>query len=48
MSEWPWHSLGRLPDGLFVPTAQCLTAWHPDLLIDHPPAYFYPFTTPDA
>lgn len=43
MSDWRWHSLDQLPDGLFVPTAQCLTAWRPGLPIDHPPAHFYPF-----
>jgi 8-oxo-dGTP pyrophosphatase MutT (NUDIX family) len=48
MSDWRWHRLDELPDGLFVPTAQSLTAWRPDLPIDHPPAHFYPFTTPKS
>ncbi|MFD6334842.1 NUDIX domain-containing protein [Streptomyces niveus] len=43
MSDWHWYPLDRLPDGLFIPTAQSLTVWRPDLLIDHPPAHFYPF-----
>ncbi|MEU9190667.1 NUDIX hydrolase [Streptomyces sp. NPDC048484] len=46
MSDWRWYSLDQLPDGLFVPSAQCLTAWRPDLPIDHPPARFYPFAIP--
>lgn len=42
MSDWRWFPLDDLPDGLFVPSAQCLTAWRPGLPIEHPPARFYP------
>ncbi|WP_328580446.1 bifunctional class I SAM-dependent methyltransferase/NUDIX hydrolase [Streptomyces sp. NBC_00370] len=38
---WPLHAL---PQPLFVPSAQCLTAWKPSLPIDHPPANFQPYT----
>lgn len=42
VGDWRWWPLDRLPDGLFVPSAQCLTLWRPDLPIDHPPARFHP------
>ncbi|AQW54409.1 bifunctional class I SAM-dependent methyltransferase/NUDIX hydrolase [Streptomyces violaceusniger] len=50
VGEWAWHPLDRLPDGLFVCSAQILTAWCPDLAIDHTPAHFTPFAhdTPTA
>lgn len=50
VEEWAWHPLDQLPDGLFVCSAQILTAWRPDLPIDHTPAHFTPFTddTPAA
>ncbi|MFE5162676.1 NUDIX domain-containing protein [Streptomyces sp. NPDC056697] len=50
VGEWAWHPLDQLPDGLFVCSAQILTAWRPDLAIDHTPAHFTPFThgTPTA
>lgn len=38
MSDWHWYPLDQLPDGLFIPTAQSLTVWRPDLQIDHPHA----------
>lgn len=40
---WPRDALPRM---LFVPSSQCLTAWHPDLPLDHPPAHFQPFAAP--
>ncbi|MFE2738177.1 NUDIX domain-containing protein [Streptomyces sp. NPDC059349] len=43
VGDWAWHPLDRLPDGLFVCSAQILTAWRPDLPIDHTPAHFTPF-----
>lgn len=43
VGDWAWHPLDQLPDGLFVCSAQILTAWRPDLPIDHAPAYFTPF-----
>ncbi|GGN79839.1 hypothetical protein GCM10011579_064740 [Streptomyces albiflavescens] len=43
VSDWRFYPLDQLPDGLFDPSAQCLTAWRPDLSIDHPPARFHPF-----
>ncbi|MFE4676230.1 NUDIX domain-containing protein [Streptomyces sp. NPDC056723] len=43
VGDWAWHPLDRLPDGLFVCSAQILTAWRPDLPIDHTPAQFTPF-----
>ncbi|MEU2427268.1 NUDIX domain-containing protein [Streptomyces sp. NPDC007851] len=42
VGDWRWFPLDDLPDGLFVPSAQCLTAWRPGLAIEHPPARFYP------
>ena len=51
VGDWAWHPLDRLPDGLFVCSAQILTAWRPDLPIDHAPAYFTPYahgTPPSA
>ncbi|MER6913850.1 NUDIX hydrolase [Streptomyces sp. NPDC000594] len=46
VGTWRWHPLDALPDGLFIPSAQCLTLWRPDLPIDHPPARHYPLRTP--
>ncbi|MFD4022337.1 NUDIX domain-containing protein [Streptomyces sp. NPDC058576] len=43
MGHWAWYPLDQLPDGLFVCSAQILTAWRPDLPIDHPAAYFAAF-----
>ncbi|MEW2163764.1 bifunctional class I SAM-dependent methyltransferase/NUDIX hydrolase [Streptomyces sp. NPDC007084] len=51
VGDWTWYSLGHLPDGLFVCSAQILSAWRPDLPIDHTPAHFTPFahnSTPAA
>ncbi|MFC9543055.1 NUDIX domain-containing protein [Streptomyces sp. NPDC056956] len=43
VGDWAWHPLDQLPDGLFVCSAHILTAWRPDLPIDHTPAHFTPF-----
>ncbi|MGI5457637.1 bifunctional class I SAM-dependent methyltransferase/NUDIX hydrolase [Streptomyces sp. CA-249302] len=42
VAEWRWHRLDALPGPLFVPSAQVLSCWRPDLPIDHPPAHRYP------
>ncbi|MDX2702809.1 NUDIX domain-containing protein [Streptomyces sp. PA03-6a] len=42
VGDWRWWPLDRLPNGLFVPSAQCLTTWHPDLPIEHLPARLHP------
>ncbi|MEU3185748.1 NUDIX domain-containing protein [Streptomyces sp. NPDC006923] len=39
VGEWHWTGTDELPSPLFVPSAQILTAWRPDLDIDHPPAH---------
>lgn len=43
VGNWRWWPLDALPPGLFACSAQILTAWRPDLPIDHPPAHFTPF-----
>lgn len=43
VGDWAWYPLDQLPDGLFVCSAQILTAWQRDLPIDHPPAHFTAF-----
>ncbi|MEU3299799.1 bifunctional class I SAM-dependent methyltransferase/NUDIX hydrolase [Streptomyces sp. NPDC006678] len=43
VGDWAWYPLDQLPDGLFECSAQILTAWRPDLPIDHTPAHFTPF-----
>lgn len=43
VGDWRWYPLDRLPPSLFVCSAQSLTAWRPDLPIDHAPARFAPF-----
>ncbi|SEC17293.1 ADP-ribose pyrophosphatase YjhB, NUDIX family [Streptomyces sp. 3213] len=43
VTDWRWWPLDSLPSGLFECNAQVLTAWRPDLPIDHPPAHFTPF-----
>ncbi|MGA5018939.1 bifunctional class I SAM-dependent methyltransferase/NUDIX hydrolase [Streptomyces griseoincarnatus] len=45
VGDWAWYPLDQLPDGLFVCSAQILTAWRPDLPIDHPPAHFTRFAS---
>ncbi|MFJ2008170.1 bifunctional class I SAM-dependent methyltransferase/NUDIX hydrolase [Streptomyces chartreusis] len=43
VGDWAWYPLDQLPGELFVCSAQILTAWRSDLLIDHPRAHFTPF-----
>ncbi|CAL2068635.1 NUDIX hydrolase [Streptomyces sp. TR1341] len=43
VGDWAWYPLDKLPDGLFVCSAQILTAWRPDLPIAHTPAHFTPY-----
>ncbi|MDX2936798.1 bifunctional class I SAM-dependent methyltransferase/NUDIX hydrolase [Streptomyces ipomoeae] len=45
VGDWRWYPLDQLPNGLFTPSAQCLTAWRPTLPIDHTPAEYTPFAT---
>ncbi|MGW4170098.1 bifunctional class I SAM-dependent methyltransferase/NUDIX hydrolase [Streptomyces chartreusis] len=46
VGDWRWWPLDALPSGLFVCSAQILTAWRPGLPLDHPPAHFTPFAGP--
>jgi ADP-ribose pyrophosphatase YjhB (NUDIX family) len=46
VGDWRWYALDRLPQELFVCSAQALTAWRPDLPIDHTPAHFTPYALP--
>lgn len=48
VGEWTWYRLDELPQGLFVCSAQILTAWRPDLPVDRAPAHFTPFRTGDG
>ncbi|EYT83254.1 methyltransferase [Streptomyces sp. Tu 6176] len=53
VGDWDWYPLDGLPDGLFVCSAQILTAWRPGLPVDHTPAHFTPYASraprsPDA
>ncbi|MFE3854142.1 NUDIX domain-containing protein [Streptomyces griseorubiginosus] len=43
VGDWRWFPLDRLPENLFVCSAQGLTAWRPELPIDHAAAHFTPF-----
>ncbi|MFE7903066.1 NUDIX domain-containing protein [Streptomyces sp. NPDC057424] len=45
VGRWRWFALDRLPEQLFVCSAQALTAWRPGLPIDHAPARFTPYDT---
>ncbi|MGW5618362.1 bifunctional class I SAM-dependent methyltransferase/NUDIX hydrolase [Streptomyces sp. NPDC003877] len=45
VGRWRWFALDRLPEQLFVCSAQALTTWRPALPIDHTPAFFTPFGT---
>ncbi|MFE6409603.1 NUDIX domain-containing protein [Streptomyces sp. NPDC057837] len=45
VGRWRWFAPDRLPEQLFVCSAQALTAWRPDLPIDHAPARFTPYGT---
>ncbi|MFH8803318.1 bifunctional class I SAM-dependent methyltransferase/NUDIX hydrolase [Streptomyces sp. NPDC017936] len=46
VGDWRWYPLDRLPPSLFVCSAQALTAWRPDLPVDHAPAHFTPYADP--
>ncbi|MFF3786267.1 NUDIX domain-containing protein [Streptomyces sp. NPDC001933] len=46
IGSWRFWPLDALPSPLFVPSAQCLTAWNPDLPLDHPPADFQAYHVP--
>jgi hypothetical protein len=48
VGDGAWHPLDQLPDGLFVCSAQILTAWRPDLAIDHSPAHSTRFASGPA
>ncbi|MBD0742983.1 bifunctional class I SAM-dependent methyltransferase/NUDIX hydrolase [Streptomyces sp. CBMA152] len=48
IGSWRWWPLTALPNRLFDCTAQCLTAWKPDLQINHPPARFLPAAPPST
>ncbi|MEU8522348.1 NUDIX hydrolase [Streptomyces sp. NPDC048577] len=43
IGSWRFWSLDALPQPLFVPSGQCLTAWKRELPIDHAPADFQPY-----
>lgn len=43
VGDWAWYPLDKLPDGLFVCSAQILTAWCAELPIAHAPAHFTPY-----
>ncbi|MGW0469276.1 bifunctional class I SAM-dependent methyltransferase/NUDIX hydrolase [Streptomyces sp. NPDC003027] len=45
IGDWRFWPQGALPQPLFVPSSQCLTAWQPNLPLDHPPAHFQPFAS---
>ncbi|MFJ4817789.1 bifunctional class I SAM-dependent methyltransferase/NUDIX hydrolase [Streptomyces sp. NPDC088801] len=45
VGRWRWFALDRLPEQLFVCSAQALTAWRPGLPIDHTPAHWTPYAT---
>ncbi|MEV6956084.1 bifunctional class I SAM-dependent methyltransferase/NUDIX hydrolase [Streptomyces sp. NPDC051183] len=46
IGAWRFWPLDSLPAPLFVPSAQCLTAWMADLPLDHAPADFQRYETP--
>lgn len=48
VAQWQWRRLDDLPSPLFVPSAQVLSFWRPDLPIDHPPAHRYPVRLPPS
>ncbi|MEV8476381.1 bifunctional class I SAM-dependent methyltransferase/NUDIX hydrolase [Streptomyces sp. NPDC051173] len=41
VSRWEWAEPDALPSPLFVPSAQGLRAWRPELPVDHPHAHVY-------
>jgi 8-oxo-dGTP pyrophosphatase MutT (NUDIX family) len=46
IGSWRFWPLNALPGPLFVPSSQCLTAWNPNLPLDHPPAHFQAYRSP--
>ncbi|WP_073227206.1 bifunctional class I SAM-dependent methyltransferase/NUDIX hydrolase [Streptomyces sp. NBRC 110465] len=46
IGSWRFWPLEALPGPLFIPSAQCLTAWNPNLPLDHPPAHFQAYRSP--
>ncbi|MFF8268318.1 NUDIX domain-containing protein [Streptomyces sp. NPDC016562] len=46
LGSWRFWPADALPQPLFVPSAQCLTAWNPALPLDLPPAHFQPNERP--
>lgn len=46
IGSWRFWPLDALPGPLFVPSAQCLTVWNPNLPLDHPPAHFQAYRSP--
>ncbi|QES47005.1 methyltransferase [Streptomyces venezuelae] len=44
IGSWRFWPRSALPQPLFVPSAQCLTAWDHRLPLDHPPARFQPYS----
>ncbi|MGW1893969.1 hypothetical protein ACWCP6_27495 [Streptomyces sp. NPDC002004] len=46
IGAWRFWPLDAPPGPLFAPSAQCLTAWNPDLPLSHPPADFHPNHSP--
>ncbi|MFF2525643.1 nucleotide triphosphate diphosphatase NUDT15 [Streptomyces liangshanensis] len=42
IAEWRWVGTDELPSPLFVPSAQILTTWRPELDVDHPPVHRLP------
>ncbi|MFF8275781.1 NUDIX domain-containing protein [Streptomyces lateritius] len=45
IGAWRFWPLDALPQPLFVPSGQCLTAWNPALPLDHPAASFQPYSS---
>ncbi|MFF2773832.1 NUDIX domain-containing protein [Streptomyces sp. NPDC058052] len=43
IGDWRFWGLDALPQPLLAASSQCLTAWRPDLPLDHPPAHFQPY-----
>ncbi|MFG2684118.1 NUDIX domain-containing protein [Streptomyces sp. NPDC048392] len=46
IGSWRFWPPDALPGPLFVPSAQCLTAWNLNLPLDHPPAHFQAYHSP--
>ncbi|MET9736148.1 NUDIX hydrolase [Streptomyces sp. NPDC006458] len=46
VGDWRWWPLDALPPDLFECSAQILTAWRPDLPINHTPAHYTPINHP--